>query len=252
MKRLNDGSRPSRVHLARLLTGEEQPVPGESEAALEAFAADVGSSSPPPLDIAELRKRAAALPEADLQAGIGRPVPRPAGVVVPLFRRIAPTLASALAIAAVALFVLRPPEPGAVRIKGEATLGFDVSRGSQAFRGADDTVVQAGDRIRFHYGSGGAETLVLVGVDATGTVQTYWPEEGDAPFPILPGDHLLAGSVQLDNAPGPEIFVAAFDGRTADLVAELVAAAWTEGGVEAVVELDELRSDVAVLVLDKR
>ncbi len=252
MNRLNDGSRPSRVRLARVLTGEERLKPGESEAALEAFAAEVAAAPPPAFDLADLRVRATALSEAEMQAALARPTPRPEGVIVPLFRRVAPGLVSALAIAAAALFFLRPPASEGVRIKGEAHLGFDVSRGSQAFPGAPDTVVQAGDRIRFHYGSGGAETLVIVGVDATGTVQTYWPDEGDAPVGIEPGDHVLAGSVQLDDAPGPEVFVAVFDGTPADVVADVVAAAWSEGGVEAVVELDELRHDVAVLVLEKR
>jgi hypothetical protein len=69
---------------------------------------------------------------------------------------------------------------------------------------------------------------------------------------IEPGDHVLSGSVQLDDAPGPEVFVAAFDGASARELAELVATAFEAGGVEALQELDEARADLAILVLEKR
>ena len=168
-------------------------------------------------------------------------------------RRVGPGVAGALALAAALLLFLRPPGPTTtVRLKGEAHLGFDVSRAGRAFPGTDETVVQSGDRIRFNYGSGGADTLVIVGVDATGTVQTYWPDEGDAAVAIEPGDHVLPGSIQLDNARGPEVFVAAFDGAGAEAIAELVSRTWAEGGVEGVIALDDARPDLAVLVLEKR
>lgn len=252
MKPINDGSRPSRVALARVLTGETTIQPGESAESLAEFTAEVAGSTPPPLDLAALRARAAALTDADMEAALSRPRPRAGGQVVPLFRRMFVPMVPLVALAAAALFLLRPPEPPGVRIKGHTHLAFDVARGGQTFPGDTDTVVQAGDRVRFRYGSAGATSLVLVGVDATGTVQTYWPDEGEAPVAIEPGDHVLSGSVQLDDAPGPEVFVAAFDGASARELAELVATTFEAGGVEALQELDEARADLAILVLEKR
>ncbi len=252
MKPINDGSRPSRVALARVLTGETTLEPDASAQVLAEFTAEVAGSTPPPLDLAELRARAAALTDAEMEAALARPRARPSGQVVPLFRRIFVPMVPLVALAAAALFVLRPPESPGVRIKGQAHLAFDVARGGQTFAGDPDTVVQAGDRVRFRYGSAGATSLVLVGVDATGTVQTYWPDDGHAPVAIEPGDHVLSGSVQLDDAPGPEVFVAAFDGASSRELSELVAATFEEGGVEALQALDEARADLAILVLEKR
>jgi hypothetical protein len=255
VSRLNDGTRPSRVALARALTGEAPPPPG-AEAELAAFAAEVEAHPPPPLDLDALRARAAALSASEVEEAVApRPLPATQGELVPLFRRVAPWAGPLAALAAALLFFIQPFQPAdraGVRLKGEAHLGFDVSRDGHAFPGAPDTVVEAGDRIRFSYGSAGAETLVIVGVDATGTVQTYWPDEGDEAVAIPPGDHLLPGSVQLDDAPGPEVFVAAFDGADAEEVAELVRRAWTEGGVKGLRGLDEARADIAALVLEKR
>ncbi|MSQ04001.1 MAG: hypothetical protein EXR71_19290 [Myxococcales bacterium] len=245
MSRLNDGSRPSRLAIGRDLVGEcPLPAAHAAHAAATAWRAEVESAHPPPLDISALRARAAAhAPDAPARAP---------GQVVPLFRRVAPWIGGAMALAAALLLIVKPPPRDGVRVKGDTALGFAVLRDGQSFEGDADTEVRAGDRLRFSYRAGVHDSLVLVGVDGTGTVQTYWPEEGSTPFAIIPGEgQLLDGSIQLDDAPGPEVFVASFSGAEVDAVRAEVGAVYDESGVEGLVALDEARADIAILVLDK-
>ena len=245
MSRLNDGSRPSRLAIGRELSGEA-PLPADHAAhpATAAWRAEVAAARPPALDIAALRSLADAPSE-------GRPT-RAAGQVVPLFRRVAPWIGGGLALAAALLLIVKPPPRDGIRVKGDTELGFAVLRDGQPFEGDAAFEVRAGDRLRFSYRAGVHDTLVLVGVDGTGTVQTYWPEAGSVPFAITPGERqFLDGSIQLDDAPGPEIFVASFSGADADVVRAEVAAIYEESGVEGLVALDAARADVAILVLDK-
>ena len=82
---------------------------------------------------------------------------------------------------------------------------------------------------------------------------TYFPDEGDQPVPVVPGErHLLEGSILLDDARGPETFVAFYGDTTAAEARESALAAWAEGGLEGLVALGEERADVAVLVLEKQ
>ncbi len=245
MSRLNDGSRPSRLGIGRDLAGEAPLPPSLAEhPATLSWRAEVASTQPPPLDIAALRARAERISD-------DAPTPPP-GQVVSLFRRVAPWLAGGLALAAALLLIVKPPPRNGIRVKGDTELGFAVLRDGQTFEGAEDVDVRAGDRLRFSYRAGVYDTLVLVGVDGTGTVQTYWPEEGSIPFAITPGERqLLDGSIQLDDAPGPEIFVASFSGVDADGVRAEVSAAYEASGVDGVVALGAARPDIAILVLDK-
>jgi len=250
MSRINDGSRPSRLQLGRALAGEAAlPEALAGHPGVEEFAADVAAASPPAFDAAALRARADGI--GDERTSGGEVGAGGGGVVVPLFRRATPWLAGAFALAAGALFMLRLP-PHANRLKGgEVELGFDVNRDGQAFPGDPDLPVRPGDRLRFDYVAGTASSVVLVGVDGTGTVQTYWPEEGVEPVAVAPGKGVLDGSILLDAAPGPEVFVASFSGVPADVVAREVATAYAEDGVDGVLALDASREDLAALVLAK-
>ncbi len=247
MGRLNDGSRPSRLAISRHLAGEA-PL-SEADAAhpaVEEWAAEVRAAQPPAFDAAALRARAARGPsEAPARSG--------GGELVPLFRRVAPYLGGLAALAAGLFLVLRPPDRDPVRTKGGAELGYYVLRDGDSFEGAPDAAVRPGDRLQFRYGPAGYESLVLVGVDGTGTVQTYWPDEGGGAVPIAPGEpRVLDWSIQLDDARGPEVFVGSFSGEAPEAVAAWVAEVYAEEGIDGLVALDQARPDLAVLVLEKR
>lgn len=243
MSRLNDGSRPSRLRVGQDLVGEA-PLP-PTEAASEAAAAwraEVAASSPPAFDADRLRNLAAKLPEQELAGG----------TVVPLFRRVAPIAALCFAMAAALLFLVRPPPQTGHRSKGEVTLGVRVLRNGTTLPEDLDIAVRSGDRLQFVYQPGASNSVVIVGVDGSGSVQTYWPDDGDAPVLVVPGEeHVLEGSILLDGAAGPEIFVAGFGAESAESIAEEVRAAFAAGGVDAVVALEAAHPGVAVLVLEK-
>lgn len=246
MARLNDGSRPSRLAISRQLAGEAPlPAPHADAPEVQDWGAQVAAARPPAFDPAALRARAAALRDE-------APAPATSGVVLPFARRAAPWVGALAALAAALFLVVRPPERDGSRLKGETRLEFYVQRDGHSFDGDPDAEVRPGDRLQFAFHPGAYGTVVLVGVDGTGTVQTYWPDDGGAPLAATPGERqLLDGSIQLDDAPGPEVFVAGFAGQAPAALAAEVGDAWEAGGVEAIVALDEARPDLAILVLEK-
>ncbi len=241
--RINDGSRPSRLELGRHHAGEQaldEGVTAQPEAAR--WLAEIAAAEPPPFDAEALRLRAARLQrEADPEN------------VVPLFRRLVPYIGATLAMAAAAMLAVNvPPEKPGNRVKGQTELGFYVFRDGDAFPGTADDAVRAGDQVQFTYHPGGFSRLVVVGVDGNGTTQVYFPEPGESPMAVVPGEqHVLEGSILLDDAPGPEVFVAFFDGRPTGEALREVQLTWNAGGAGALEELDRRRDDVAILVLDK-
>jgi hypothetical protein len=70
------------------------------------------------------------------------------------------------------------------------------------------STVTAGDRIQFSVSSPHSN-IVLLGVDGSGTVSRYLPVAGETSAPWLPGQpRPLPDSLLLDDAPGPEVFLA--------------------------------------------
>lgn len=236
----NDGGRPSRLQLDRHATGEtsldvsdvSDPAAAAHLAAVEAEKVRVA-----PFDFAAISARAATLEKAR--------EPRAAN------RSWALWLVPVLAIAAALLLVVRPPEPSN-RTKGLADLDFLVLQNGQAVLGDPDGTYREGDRLQFAYRSAGQDRLLLLSVDGTGYVTVYYPDAGEAPVAIVPGErHVLDGSIILDDAPGPEVFVAFFGERwTRSLARETVERAFAEGGPDALLALEE-DPDVAVLALEK-
>jgi hypothetical protein len=165
-------------------------------------------------------------------------------------------LVGGLAAAALALFVARgalgPKKPESPNhLKGEADLGFYMLRGGEIFPGDEAKAVREGDQLQFTY-RGPYSSLVIVGVDGDGGVMTYYPDLGDAPVAITPGDRqVLDGAILLDDAPGPEVFIAFFGDGSVEAAEEEVRRAWRDGGVDGVRRLDEDRPDVSALVLSK-
>jgi len=112
---------------------------------------------------------------------------------------------------ALMLTVAPPPDssaPAPFRYKTDQTLqGFVLVEGHPQ-RLTPGQVLGEGDRVQFRvstpYGY-----LALIGVDGTGTVSRYQPVGGDVSAPFTPGNGVaLPDSLELDAAPGPEVFLA--------------------------------------------
>lgn len=232
--KINDGSRPSRLELDRRATGETS---GDVSDVSHAAALEAEKARVPPFDWAALQSRAAAIDEA--------PAPRAAN------RTWALWLAPVLALAAALFLVVRGEPPN--RIKGEVDLAFYVLRGGEVTAGDPAATFREGDRLQFTYRSGMHDRLVLLSVDGDGRLTVYYPDDGETPVPVVPGDrHVLDGSIILDDAPGPETFLAFFGPSWSVSKARAVAeGAWDDGGPEGLVRLAGEDPDVAVLPLEK-
>ncbi|MCK6502533.1 DUF4384 domain-containing protein [Myxococcota bacterium] len=231
---LNQGDRPSRLDLERQLLGEADLGLADHLALhrhareLEAARADL-----PPLDLDRIRPPPSA-------ARPPRRSWRPALLLIPL-------LAAALALVAVL------PEPGANRAKGRVDLDLYVQRGGQAVQVEEGEVLAQGDRVRFAVQADGHEEVVVLSVDGRGRVSLLYPERVEQPpVPVDPDQRgLLVDAVALDDAPGPELFVAVFGpASTAEAVA-MVRAAQARGGQAAVASLAQTDPGVAVLSVGK-
>lgn len=240
----NDGQRPSRLLLARFHSGECGP---EERARVEAWIAEHGPGWLTELDT--LAVPALDLPAIRARAGGGEVVAFPGR-----WRAWAPMMALAAAALLVAVPAARwslgpeAPEAPEVRWRGP---GFEVHRLEQGalvpYRGE---ALGAGDVIAFRLPPGPARELVLLSVDGGGAVSVFYPSEGDAPFSVAasPGAAVaLPGSLTLDGAPGPEIFVAAEGLHVAEARAR-VAAAWEAAGAAGVRE--RLAADPALTVVE--
>jgi len=233
---LNEGSRPSQLALDLEAMGETEVSEGGSEArrlhgeALESARRDV-----PPLDVAALRARAKG------------------GEVVQLssWRRPALWAGGTMAMAAAAALMVLPGKPQ-VRAKGGPQVGWMVLHDGEVTLGDDDVQVHAGDRLQFTW-AGQAETLVLLGADGTGEVRVLWPlDASGGPVALDAESGLLDGSVELDDAPGPELFFAVFDPASVDDAVSLVSDALAaEPSPGALVDWGDDRWDVDVLHVAK-
>jgi hypothetical protein len=242
---LNEGQRADLLTLGRRHAGE---LPG---AVPDAYADAVSRSAAalPPLDVGALRARADTLdPREGPRAQSGR---RWAWLAVPA------------ALAAAALLFVAPTTPD-VRTKGgppaaacsgcaPGTLdGWVQQGGAAAAPIGPGTVVRAGDAVRFAVPAAGWHSVVLLNVDGTGRQTRFWPADAAAgPVPLdQAGPTLLEGSVTLDAAPGPEVFIAVFDAPDVPAAEARVAAAWGAGGL-AGLRAAAAADDLAVVVLDK-
>lgn len=234
---LNDGLRPSRLALGRAVAGEA-PLADVHAPAVEALREEAAAAPVPPFDAAGLRARAAALPDA-----VGPVVPSSPPANTP-WRWVL----SFAAMAAAVLFFAYPNLPGN-RLKGDVDLGFYVMRAGQVTMGDPDGTVRSGDRLQFSYRSGQADRLILVSVDGTGRVSVFYPERGEEGVEVIPGErHVLDGSVELDDAPGPEVFVGFFGDWSVTEARAAVTDAWAAGELD---QLDDDHPDVALLALEK-
>ena len=174
--------------------------------------------------------------------------------------------AAAGAAAAFALAVLVDPgqpepqqHPLTGRYKADETIQAYVLRDGRPERIEAGARLREGDLLQFRVSSPHA-FLALVGVDGTGVVSRYEPVGGDVSAPFVPGNaRPLADSLQLDDAPGPEVFLA-FLSDEALLVEDLERAIHDaitaeQGGPRAVLERDwqalGLAPQVAIFHVEK-
>ncbi len=250
---INDGSRPSKLELGRRHTGE---VPKQGSPEEAAFAEQIAAPGLAPFDWEVLSKAAARVPEQDPLMLLGRSgLPQRAAPEAPVqswWRRLKLAWVVPVLVACLALVVVVPRLGGGPGVKGGGVdLDFMLQRDGQMMPGTDAELFHPGDRLQFSYRAPGYEDLVLVGVDGTGELSVYYPRAGELPYPIVPGErHFLDGSIVLDEAPGPEIFVAVFGSGGVSEARELVEDAFERDGLPALEQLAELPG-VDVVRIDK-
>lgn len=241
---LNDGQRPSHLELDRYTTGELGPddarklearLDAEARRYLEVLAET--KRSLPPLDLAAVRARARAIDAP------------PAANNTRFYWVVAPIL---LAAAALMLVVgLRPTDPGVRYRTGDGFALFQRS-GDELVAYAAGTPLGQDDVLGFKVVATGHQGVVVLSVDGTGAVTVFYPESGDRPEPIA-GDGFvpLPGTVILDGAPGPEVFVAVFDRSVSEARSE-VERTFQAGGHPGLEEWAAAAADVAAVEITRR
>lgn len=121
---------------------------------------------------------------------------------------------SSLAVAAAALFFLRPaelPVANGIRAKGAASLSVYVKRGDRVWTGGEREELHAGDKLGFAYTSTAAGYIVILGRDAAGQTNVYYPAtHSAAPIPAVHSESDLPFAVELDTATGKEAILTYF------------------------------------------
>jgi hypothetical protein len=234
---INDGRRPSHFELARRATGETAgEIPDDFRAALDSAKTRVR-----PFDWEVLSKHAARIDEEPVAA---RARPRP------WLWTLVPTL-----VAAMALVILAPTERSANRTKGGAFLipsvSYHVLRGEEVFAQDALPTLREGDRVLFTVDPAGHDAMVLLSVDGLGHWTTYYPTSGSNPAPVAPRPQELPESIQLDDAPGPEVFVAFFGVTSVEEAQAMAEDAYRDGGADGLQDLARERDDVEVSVIRK-
>lgn len=259
----NDGSRPSRLLLARYHTGELEPdeaaaleaqLPAHPEARAYLAELDAARLAVPKLDLAAL-KRSVTPEEAPAPPPIPVPANRPRWAVL-----------GALAAVAVAALVALPllqapsgdptlpvgPTPApSVLVRGERALMVHHLQGD-ALRAYDGSPLAQGETIGLSVRPGGASGVVVISIDGDGQASVLYPAEGNEPEP-LGGDGRstpLPGTLILDDAPGPETLLAVFDRDVDDVLLE-AADRYDEDGIEGLLDWAQADPDVDASVLQR-
>ncbi len=245
----NDGSRPSDLDLGQMATGERDRV---ESPALAAFEAELGEAreAMPAFDMAILRAASHRVedgerPSLDLfDGGTEQLVWWRSWILIPL-----------ASVALLFFMTITPPNDLENRLKGpgDTDLSFYLLRRGRILPGIEKAPLRAGDKIQFTYRADVYETLVLINVDGNGEFTVFHPESGDEPVPVLPGSRrVLEGSILLDDAPGPETYVAVFDPGSVEGAMELVRTTYEAGGHGALEALETTDPAVAIVVIDKK
>ena len=248
----NSGDRPSRLQLARYATGE---LNDEERSLVQRWLDDnpdgqafldeleAARSEVRPMDLAALRRSEEA-PVVPVAANNTRWL----GMVI--------ALAAALMLVALPQLVADPDETreGIVFRGGEAALLVYQLRGDKlyAYRGA---ALQEGDALGFQVRTAGYERVVVLGIDGNGELWQAYPMEGVADPMQVGGSsratESLPGSIILDGAPGPDLYIAVFD-TSIDAARRAARTHFAQGGVSAVLQWADDEAEVDAVVVERR
>ncbi|MCB9679544.1 MAG: hypothetical protein H6737_30845 [Alphaproteobacteria bacterium] len=255
----NDGNRPSHLTLARFATGElsageaaevEQYVAAHPEARAHLDAIEAARSEVRPFDLAALRARAATVP------GEAGATPAPANDNRGFYALVPVLLLAAVALLAAWPVLMGGPadravDPTYTGIRGTGALEV-YHLEAEGLSRYDHRALGEGDVVGFKVDPAQHAGVVLLSVDGSGQVSVYWPASGDAPEPLAgSGMVALPGTVVLDGAPGPEIFVAVFDTSVADARAD-AERAWQAGGANGLRDWAKAKSEVDLAVVNRK
>jgi hypothetical protein len=193
-------------------------------------------------------------------SSLGGPLPQDPPAANSPFRWLMMAVPGVMLAAAAALFVVPaittpddplPADPG-VRIKGDASLSVHTLDGGDLHPYQGQALAQ-GDVVGFQVNGQGRKGVVLLSVDGEGSVSVFWPTKGDEPEKLAgdAGSVPLPGSVTLDAAKGPEVFVAVFD-RPVSWAKEQVSTAYAAGGASGVQEWARGEPDADAVAVEKR
>jgi len=250
---LNEGDRPSLLQLGRFSTGE---LSIEEAAEIEAFittspeaqahlaAVEAARSDVPAFDMAALRERSTEL-DRPTAANNNR------GFMA---------LVSVLLMAAVALLFAVPLlssdpvdgiDPSYVGLRGQGLLEL-YHLEPEGLSRYDERSLGEGDVLGFRVDPAKHVGVVILSVDGLGQVSVYYPESGNSPEPVRgSGMVSLPGTVVLDGAPGPEVFIAVFDSPV-DIARADVERAWQAGGVQGLSDWARSGSDIDLAVVNRK
>ncbi len=124
-------------------------------------------------------------------------------------------------------------------IKGATGLEAALLRDGEVRPVQPGDALRTGDEVQFRVDTGAYDHVVVVGIDGRGDVAVYQPLDGGRSLPVEPGaGRTLDGGFRLDDAPGPEVWVAFFTDEpieAADAAAQVER--WAgDGGAQAVID----------------
>jgi hypothetical protein len=116
-------------------------------------------------------------------------------------------LVPALALVALVLHGVLPEGPASIRYKGVAPLRWEVlvsreGRPAEAF--PEGMPLRPGDVLRFRVVLPERGYVFIANLDAAGQFSRYYPVDGAPTVALEPGEHVLPGSVVLDDVQGEE------------------------------------------------
>jgi hypothetical protein len=171
-------------------------------------------------------------------------------------RPLRPLLAFATAgalVAVAAVFVHRqdappPPPPDVTRVKGVRPYLILYRKAGDVQQLAPGAMVRRSDLLQVAYQAAGRRYGVIVSIDGAGAVTRHLPTAGEAAPALQAGGPVpLAGSYELDDAPGFERFVLV----TADApfaVEDVIAAARRQPGPEARLDLPDAMDQFSLVL----
>lgn len=228
MKRRQTEGCPSDLQLERWLAGEFAP---DEQGPLEAHLEGCTHCRLRHAELREEQRRCAAeLPPFGDLPRAARANERQRTRAPALHARRSRWLASGSALAAAAaalLFIARSADPPTQddsglrsRAKGSpASLGWVVRRDGRVFTGRPELPVRGGDTLRFTVTTRERVYVAVLGLDARGRLDAYYPSGGHMAS-LDPGEQRpLDGAVELDATPGDERLYAVFCPRPEPIAA---------------------------------